>query len=262
MGNKCLQPELNVVWDSEHGNGKCGVCGRLTFWRHGSIAVDVELDNCSGPLCFERHRLISDVGDKRYVVGVRIDTGIKFCTRSKNGFIFGDDVIMGLGIGPGKGGFKPGVKLGKLLKLSGNELNCGIQGTGDTGVLFNVEMECAFVDGKHGGREDFEALDEVKRLITILVSNCSLLMDVFWLVLEPAGTESNVLFDDTLNTLGFNSDSGLILIDVVIGFGIRGSIGVVFNLVWRSEYNDDNNGKEEVWLDNKFLIKSFINSGL
>lgn len=262
MGNKCLQPELNLVWDSEHGNGKCGVCGRLAFWRHGSIAVDVELDNCSSPLCFVRHRLISDVGDKRYEVGVRIGTVVKFCTRSKNGFIFGDDGIMGLGIRPGKGGFKPGVTLGKLLKLSGNELNWGIQGIDIIGVLFNVGMECEFVDGKHGRREVFEALEEVKRLIKILVGYSSLLMDVFWLVSELAGTESNVLFDDTLNTLGFNSDSGLLLVDVVIGFGIRGTIRVVFNLVWRSEYNDDNAGKEEVWLDNKFLIKSFINSGL
>lgn len=171
---------------------------------------------------------------------------------------------MGLGIRPGKDGFEPGVRLDNLLKISGNELKGGIQGTDDTGVLFNVVMECEFVDGKHGNREVFEALEEVKWLIKILVRYWywSLLMDVFWLVSEPVGAESNVLFDDILNILGFNSDSGLLVEDVVIGFGMRGTIEVVFNFVWRSEYNDDNGGNEEVWLDNKFLIKSFINSGL
>jgi len=50
-------------------------------------------------------------------------------------------------------------------------------------------------------------------------------------VSEPVGAESNVLFDDILNILGFNSDSGLLVEDVVIGFGMRGTIEVVFNFV-------------------------------
>jgi len=49
-------------------------------------------------------------------------------------------------------------------------------------------------------------------------------------VSEPAGTESNALFDDILNILGFNSDSGLLEVDVGIGLESRGTIaGVVFN---------------------------------
>lgn len=166
---------------------------------------------------------------------------------------------MGLGIRPGKDRFKRGVRLDNLLKISDSELNGDIQGPDDTRVLFNVEMECEFVDGKHGSRELFEALEEVKWLIKILGRNWSLLMDVFLLVPELAGDESNVLFDEILNTLGFNSDSGLLVVDVIIGFRIIGIIVVVFNLVWRS---DDNEGNVEVWLNNKFLIKSFINSGL
>lgn len=208
---------------------------------------------------FERHRLISDDDDNGYEVGVRVGKRFKFFTFSENGFIFGNDVIMGLGIRPGKDGLKPGLRLVILLKISGNELNGGMQGTDDTEVVFNVDIEFEFVDGKHGRREVFEALEEVKRLIKILVRNWSLLMDAFWLVSEP---ESNVLFDDILNTLGFNSDSGLLVVDVGIGFESRGTIEVVFNLAWIIEFNDGNGGNEEVWLDNKFLINSFINSGL
>lgn len=51
------------------------------------------------------------------------------------------------------------------------------------------------------------------------------------MVSGPVGAVSNVLFDDVLNTLGFNSDSGLLVVDVIIGFGMRGTIVVVFNLV-------------------------------
>lgn len=166
---------------------------------------------------------------------------------------------MGLGIRPGKDGFKRGVRLDNLLKISDSEPNGDIQGPDDTRVLFNVEMECEFVDGKHGSRKLFETLEEVKWLVKILGRNWSLLMDIFLLVPELAGDESNVLFDDILNTLEFNSDSGILVVDVVVGFRIRGIIVVVFNLVWRS---DDKEGNVEVWLNNKFLIKSFINSGL
>jgi len=49
-------------------------------------------------------------------------------------------------------------------------------------------------------------------------------------VSEPAETESNVLFDNILSTLGFNSEIGLLVVDVGIGFESRGTIGVVFNL--------------------------------
>jgi len=122
-------------------------------------------------LCFERHRSISDDGDKGFKLGVRVGIRFKFFTLSENGFIFGDDVMMGLGIRPGKDGLEPGVRLGILLKISGNELNGGIQGTDDTEVVLNVDIECGFVDGKHGKREVFEALEEVKRLIKILVRN-------------------------------------------------------------------------------------------
>jgi hypothetical protein len=38
-----------------------------------------------------------------------------------------------------------------LLKISGNELNGGIQGTDDIGVVLDVEMECEFDDNKHEG---------------------------------------------------------------------------------------------------------------
>lgn len=206
-------------------------------------------------MCFKRHRLVSDDDDNGYEVGVRVGKRFKFFTFSENGFIFGNDVTIGLGIRPGKGGLEPGLRLGILLKISGNEINGGMQGTD----VFNVDIEFEFVDGKHGRREVFEELEEVKSLIKILVRNWSLLIDVFWLVSEP---ESNVLFDDVLNTLGFNSGSGLLVVDVGIGFESRGTIGVVFNLAWIIEFNDGNGGNEEVWLDNKFLINSFINSGL
>lgn len=104
-GDKCLQPELNLVFGSEHGNGKCGVCGRLTFWRHGLTPVDVILDNFSSSLCFERHKLISDDGGIGYEVGV----GIKFGTRSGNDFIFDNGVIMGFEIRLDKDGFESGL---------------------------------------------------------------------------------------------------------------------------------------------------------
>lgn len=120
-------------------------------------------------MCFDRHRLISDFGNKGYEVGVKVGTGFKFCNLSGNGLIFGNDGIIGLGIRPGKDGFVLGVRLGNLFKISGNELSGGIQGTYDTGVVFNEEMESEFVEGKHGRREVFEALDEVKILIKILV---------------------------------------------------------------------------------------------
>lgn len=85
-----------------------------------------------------------------------------------------------------------------------------------------------------------------------------LLIDKFWFVSAGPGAESNVLFDDVLNTLEFDSDSGLLKVDVGIGLGVE----VVFNLAWISGINDDNGVKEEFWLDNKFLITNFINSGL
>jgi len=122
-------------------------------------------------LCFERHRLISDDDDNGYEVGVRIGTRFKFFTFSDSGFIFGIDVIIGLGIKPGKDGLEPGLRLGILLKISGNELNGGMQGTDDIEVVFNVDIEFKFVVGKHGRREVFEALEEVKRFIKILVRN-------------------------------------------------------------------------------------------
>jgi hypothetical protein len=60
-------------------------------------------------LWFERHRLISDDSDKGYEVGVRVGIGVTFFTRSDNDFTFGNDVITGLEIRPGKDGFKLGV---------------------------------------------------------------------------------------------------------------------------------------------------------
>lgn len=77
--------------------------------------------------------------------------------------------------------------------------------------------------------------------------------------MSEAGAESNVLFDDTLE---FNSNSGLLTVDIGIGLGVEETIEVVFNLVWRSGINDENGIEVEVRLDNKFLITNFINSGL
>lgn len=95
-------------------------------------------------------------------------------------------------------------------------------------------------------------------MIKILLSSWFLLINIFWLLSE-AGVESNVLFDDTLE---FNSDSGLLTVDIGIGFGVEETIEVVFNLARRSGINDENGIEVEVRLDNKFLITSFINSGL
>lgn len=91
-----------------------------------------------------------------------------------------------------------------------------------------------------------------------MLSSWFLLINIFWLLSE-AGAESNVLFDDTLE---FNSDSGLLTVDVSIGLEVEETIEVVFNLARRSGTNDENGIEVEVRLDNKFLITSFINSGL
>lgn len=225
--------------------------------RDGILASDVKLENFIGNLTFRRHGSISNDGDRGYEEGVKVGAGVTFCTCSGNCFTFVNGT-MGLGIRPEKVGFESGVRLGNLLKTTEIELNGGIQGTDVIGVLPNAEMEYDLDDDEHGRTGVFEELEEVKSLIKILVRIWLLLIDIFWLVLEP-GAKSNVLFDDTL---GFNSDSDLLKLDVGNVSGVGGKFEVVFNLDWRSGNNDDFGSNEEVALDNKFLITNFINSGL
>lgn len=65
---------------------------------------------------------------------------------------------MGLWIRLGKYGFELDLRLGNLLKVPGNVLTSGIQGTGDIWVVFNVELGYEVDDGEHGLMEVFEAL--------------------------------------------------------------------------------------------------------
>lgn len=65
---------------------------------------------------------------------------------------------MGLCIRLGKDGFEPDLRLGNLLKVPGNEVVGGIQGTDDIWVVFNVELGYEVDDGEHGIMDVFEAL--------------------------------------------------------------------------------------------------------